>query len=284
MERCDLDGSMQVAEEKLRKLKEYLKELNSVAVAFSGGVDSTFLLKTAHEVLGDKVIAVTASSGSFPERELKEAKSFCRQQGIKHIVCGSEELKIEGFSKNPENRCYLCKKELLKKIGEIAAEHQMKNVAEGSNIDDNGDYRPGLLAVAELGVKSPLRKTGLTKAEIRILSKKMGLQTWNKQSFACLSSRFVYGETITEEKLSMVDKAEQLLLDFDFHQTRVRIHGTMARIEILPEEFEKIMKEEIRTLIVSKFKEYGFAYVALDLQGYRMGSMNETLKNVTVQP
>lgn len=271
------DSSMG-AEEKLKKLKEYLRELNSVAVAFSSGVDSTFLLKTAHDVLGDKVIAVTASSCSFPQRELNEAKNFCKQQGIKHIICESEELKIKGFSNNPKNRCYLCKRELFEKIGEIAAEHQIDNIVEGSNMDDNGDYRPGLLAVAELRVKSPLRKAELTKAEIRMLSKEMGLSTWNKQSFACLSSRFVYGETITEEKLSMVDKAEQLLLDLDFHQIRVRIHGTIARIEILPEEFEKLMKEETRTLIIAKFKEYGFTYVTLDLQGYRMGSMNETLK------
>ncbi len=280
MEEYNQDSLQQAAEEKLKKLKEYLKELNSVVVAFSSGVDSTFLLKTAHDVLGDKVLAVTASSCSFPERELNEAKSFCKQQGIKHIVCQSEELKIEGFSKNPENRCYLCKRELFEKIGQIAAENQIDYIVEGSNMDDNGDYRPGLLAVAELGVKSPLRKVELTKAEIRMLSKEMGLSTWNKQSFACLSSRFVYGEIITEEKLSMVDKAEQLLLDMDFHQIRVRIHDTIARIEILPEEFEKLMQKETRTLIISKFKEYGFTYVTLDLQGYRMGSMNETLGKI----
>ena len=277
MEEYNQDSLMQAAEEKLKKLKDYLKELNSVAVAFSSGVDSTFLLKTAHDVLGDKVIAVTASSCSFPKRELNEAKSFCEQQGIKHIVCESEELKIEGFSKNPENRCYLCKRELLQKIEKIAAENQMENIIEGSNMDDEGDYRPGLLAVAELGVKSPLRKAELTKAEIRMLSKKMGLSTWSKQSFACLSTRFAYGETITQEKLSMVDKAEQLLLDMGFRQIRVRIHGTIARIEILPKEFGKLMQEETRILIVSKLKEYGFTYVTLDLQGYRMGSMNETL-------
>lgn len=277
MEEYNQDSLMQAAEEKLKKLKDYLKELNSVAVAFSSGVDSTFLLKTAHDVLGDKVIAVTASSCSFPKRELNEAKSFCEQQGIKHIICESEELKIEGFSKNPENRCYLCKRELLQKIEKIAAENQIENIIEGSNMDDEGDYRPGLLAVAELGVKSPLRKAELTKAEIRMLSKKMGLSTWSKQSFACLSTRFAYGETITQEKLSMVDKAEQLLLDMGFRQIRVRIHGTIARIEILPKEFGKLMQEETRIFIVSKLKEYGFTYVTLDLQGYRMGSMNETL-------
>jgi uncharacterized protein len=262
---------------KFQNLKEYLKELGSLAVAFSSGVDSTFLLKTAHDVLGDRVIAVTARSCSFPERELKEATAFCRKNGITHVICESEELEIEGFCQNPKNRCYICKKELFEKIGKIAGEHGISYVAEGSNMDDEGDYRPGLQAVAELGVKSPLRKAGLTKADIRELSKELGLPTWEKQSFACLSSRFVYGETITREKLSMVDRAEQLLLDYGFHQVRVRIHGDMARIEIMPEEFGRLMEPEIREDVTAKFKQYGFSYVTMDLQGYRTGSMNETL-------
>ena len=222
-------------------------------------------------------MAVTATSSSFPVRELNEAKEFCKDQNIRQVTVASEELKIEGFSHNPKNRCYLCKKELFEKIRDIAEKEGFKEVAEGSNLDDNGDYRPGLKAVAELNVKSPLREIGFSKEEIRILSKYLSLPTWNKQSFACLSSRFPYGEEITEKKLMMVDKAEQYLLDLGFDQLRVRIHGNIARIELLPKEFSKFMEEKTRDDVYMRFKEIGFTYVTLDIKGYRTGSMNETL-------
>ena len=271
------------AKQKYEKLKGYLQDLGSVAIAFSSGVDSTFLLKCAHDVLGNKVIAVTARSCSFPKRELDEAAAFCKKEGIAHIICDSEELEIDGFSKNPPNRCYLCKQELFTKIWKVAKEHGIDHVAEGSNMDDNGDYRPGLIAVAELDVKSPLRYAELSKQEIRQLSKEMELPTWNKQSFACLSSRFPYGEEINIPRLTMIDKAEQFLLDMGFGQVRVRYHGKLARIETDADGFSIMLSLNNREKIHCAFKELGFTYIPLDLLGYRTGSMNEMLKDDIIE-
>lgn len=264
-------------ENKLDNLKEHLQQLQSVAVAYSGGVDSTFLLKIARDVLGDNVIAVTARSSTYPEREFKEAADFVLQAGIRHIVIISEELEIAGFADNPTNRCYYCKRELLSKVIEIAGKNDIRHVVEGSNVDDLGDYRPGMQAVRELGVESPLKKADLGKEEIRILSQKMGLPTWNKPAFACLASRFPYGQKITGDKLQIVDQAEQYLLDMGFRQVRVRHHGDIARIEVAREERAKFFNTDLMDRISEKFRQLGFMYTALDLQGYRTGSMNEVI-------
>jgi uncharacterized protein len=263
--------------EKYEMLKKNIANLGSAAIAFSSGVDSTFLLHTVHVVLGDKVLAVTARSHSFPKRELDEAAKFCKERSISHIICDSEELNIDGFSHNPPNRCYLCKSELFTKIRAIAAQNGIENVMEASNADDEGDYRPGLKAICEQGIKSPLRDVRLTKNEIRALSKELGLATWNKQSFACLSSRFPYGEEITIEKLNMIDRAEQFLLDMGFTQIRVRCHGILARIETNEDGFSMLSDAKKRKEIFQKLREIGFVYICIDIMGYRLGSMNETL-------
>ena len=262
---------------KLDKLKENLRGLGSVAVAFSGGVDSTFLLKVAQEVLEDKVLALTAASKFVPRREINETIKFCAENKIRQIIFEADVLNIEGVKENPENRCYLCKRELFKNFLRLAEENKIPAVVEGSNMDDTSDYRPGMKALAELQIKSPLIAAELYKAEIRELSKEFNLPTWKKPSMACLASRFVYGEILTEQKLATVDAAEQFLIDAGFNQMRVRVHGKIARIEILPEDFPKLLK--MREEISARLKNLGFDYVTLDLQGFRSGSMNATINH-----
>lgn len=278
----DTEGMKEI-DYKYRKLTETLERAGRIAVAFSAGVDSTLLLRAAADALGaDHVLAVTALSHSFPERENREAEQLCRDYGVRRILVEVDQLSIPGFRENPPDRCYLCKKVLFSKMIEAARERGFDKMAEGSNIDDLSDYRPGLKAVAELGVISPLREAGLSKSEIRELSGQLGLPTWNKPSFACLATRFVYGETISNEKLLRVEKSEGLLQDLGFGQFRVRIHGDdgrLARIEVPQSEFGKLM--ERRQEITRKLREFGFSYVSLDLEGYRIGSMNEVLPEIT---
>ncbi|MGN0438840.1 MAG: ATP-dependent sacrificial sulfur transferase LarE [Lachnospiraceae bacterium] len=263
---------------KLENLKGILRKLEKVAVAYSGGVDSTFLLMAAKEVLGGSVFAITVKIHSFPEEEYDACLSFCDEQEIRHCTIQLNELDIPGFSDNPKNRCYLCKKKILSSMIAFANAQGGYHLIEGSNLDDEGDYRPGLQAIKELGVKSPLKEAGLTKQDIRLLSKQMGLDTWNKPALACLSTRIPYGESITMEKLSMIEAGEKRLHQYGISQARVRCHGKLARVEVLPEEFPIIMDENIRSKLVEGFQELGFSYVSLDLQGYRTGSMNEQMK------
>ena len=265
-------------QEKLNRLEDYIHSLGSLAVGFSGGVDSTFLLVAAREVLGDKALAITGAAVFVPEREAAEAAAFCKERGIRQVICKVNPLTLEAFKHNHPDRCYHCKKMIFSEIIRVAKENGIEYVAEGSNMDDLGDYRPGLKAVEELKVTSPLREASLTKDDIRTISKAMGLPTWSKPAYACLASRFVYGEEITEEKLHMIDQAEQFLIENGFIQERVRLHGNLARIEVPAQDITRLAADDMRKAIFSKFKEIGFMYVTLDLQGYKMGSMNEVLK------
>ena len=268
---------MTALQEKRAALLSSLRRLGRAAVAFSAGVDSTFLLAMAKEALGENVLAVTGRLVSFPEREGGEAEEFCRERGIEHVVVEIDQLAIEGFAENPPERCYLCKRALFTQFLAAARERGFPIVAEGTNADDTNDYRPGLRAIAELGVRSPLREAGLAKEEIRALSREMGLPTWDKPSLACLATRFPYGETITAEKIASVDEAEQLLRARGFSQVRVRAHGNLARIEVGREQVPRLagaeMAEEISRLLHAR----GFLYVAADLDGYCTGSMNKTI-------
>ncbi|WP_408955575.1 ATP-dependent sacrificial sulfur transferase LarE [Natroniella sp. ANB-PHB2] len=264
-------------EQKYQKLQNIIEKLGSVVIAFSGGVDSTFLSKVCRDVLGDNAMAVTARSSTYPAREFKEAKQLAKEIGIEQVVIISEETEVDGFANNPPDRCYYCKHELFSKVEEVAKVRNIKYVLDGSNYDDLQDFRPGMKAAEELEVVSPLKEAELTKDDIRELSKRLGLPTWNKPAFACLSSRFPYGEEINEEKLSMVEQAEDYLIKLGFKQFRVRHHEQIARIEVAPEERKKFFELEVMDQISAKLKEVGFIYVTLDLAGYRPGSMNEVL-------
>ncbi|MBE5959280.1 MAG: ATP-dependent sacrificial sulfur transferase LarE [Lachnospiraceae bacterium] len=264
--------------QKYHNLINYMKKLERVAVAYSGGVDSTFLLKVARDTLGyDNVMAITVNGKTMAKREKKESDEFCQKENIRHEIIAVNEFDIEGFSQNPPNRCYICKKSLFSRIIDTAKRNGINNVLEGTNIDDEGDYRPGMKAIIELGVLSPLKECGFTKKDIRDVSKELNLWTWEKPSLACLATRIPYGEIITEEKLSMIDQAEQLLFDLGFGQLRVRMHDKLARIEVSTEEISKLMEEGVRQQVASKLKEIGFSYVAVDMSGYRTGSLNEQI-------
>ncbi len=266
------------AREKLARLREILREMNGALLALSGGTDSSFLLRIASETIGAGLLAATASSEIHPAREIESAESYARSLGVTHIILRTGELEREVFAENTSERCYHCKRDLFKRLVEIARERSVGTVIDGSNSDDDADFRPGQRALAELGVRSPLREAGLTKSEIRSLAREMGVPAHASPSQACLASRFPYGTRITRERVAMVARAEEILAGHGFTQLRVRYYGETARIECLPGEMRRLLMKDISDDVVRRFKELGFLYVTLDLEGYRTGSLNEGLK------
>ena len=266
---------------KLEILKEILRETESALIAYSGGVDSTFLLKIARDTLGSDVLAVTADSPTYPSQEIQEAKALARKLSVRHLTIETEEFADSNFVSNPPDRCYYCKKELFSKLRKIARENHLNHILDGSNLDDEKDFRPGMRAAREFGVRSPLREAGFTKEDIRQLSKELDLATWNKPALACLASRFPYGKPLTKQDLGRVGKAEKLLRDMGIGQIRVRHHGHIARIEVPRGEINRFLSDSFRKKLVDKLKELGYTYVTLDLEGYRTGSMNEVLPHLS---
>jgi uncharacterized protein len=262
------------AQDKYARLVEVLRGLESVVVAFSGGVDSTFLARAAGDALGDRALLVTADSETYPASELAAATELARSLGMRHVVVQTRELDNPEYARNPTNRCFFCKEELFATLAPIAAREGFRHLVYGANVDDLGDHRPGMESARQRGVRAPLIEAGLGKAEIRELSRALGLCTWDKPSFACLSSRFQYGDRITADKLRRIDAAEEYLRSLGFRQFRVRHHDRLARLEIPLDELPKLWDEGRREAIVARFRELGYVYVTVDLAGFQSGSAN----------